>query len=198
MMSFIRARFSGGERHAGVLETVHEVLLQLPVDRGRGLDGKHAPVELLALQPIGAERVVLEQARLGGLAHGLVGRYVGQQVDRALDILDADLHGVERMEDCLHAGPGERQRLDGGDRLPGARQAGVAECRDVRGGVEPHGGMTRRRGVRCRSGQRRGENNGAQHVARALPGGRSGGRRCLAHGWFLLVARPERVAPGHG
>ena len=138
--------------HAAVLEAFHGVLAQLGLDRVGRLRGAHAPEDLLVLVDLGRDRRVFLQARLGRVAHRLVGVHAAQEIDGP-DVLQADLQAVPFVEDAGRT----LLRLHDGDRLARARERGLAGLGDAGRVHQRHEGAL---GFLGRGGNARARGNG--------------------------------------
>ena len=139
----LRARALGRrQRHAAVLEAFHHVLLELRLVRVHRRRGFHAREELLVLEELGAERGEFLQARLGRVAHRLVGRDAAKEIDGGEHVLHLDLQAVPFVEDRACSAP----CFHGRDRLLGLGDAAFAGPGDARGVMQGREGALHGRG----------------------------------------------------
>ena len=124
------------ERDTGVLKAFDQILLQLALDRGRWVNREHAPIQRLALQEVGIELVELQQTSLGRAANRLVGMNVRQQIDGTLDVLDGDLHPVDRVKHGFHRRAFQWYRFEISERLAHVDEALVAYHGNLRCSVK--------------------------------------------------------------
>ncbi len=83
-----------GQRDAGVVEAVQDVLTQFLLYRVARLDGFEAGVQLFALQQVGSEFIGFNQAGFGGAAYFCIRRNVVEDIDRTLQVFQGDLQIV--------------------------------------------------------------------------------------------------------